>query len=108
MTVKCALFGIIFAAFVTPALAANNVEFYVVQSIASHKCSVKELKLSQYPSEFLPTNTGVKLVGTTSYRTLAAAQAAMKADTILYVGESRAAALVVNRLKADSRAAWLA
>jgi hypothetical protein len=82
MTMKCALFGIILASFVTPALAANNVEFYVVQSIASHKCSIKELKLSQYPSEFLPTDAGMKSVGTTSYRTLAAAKAAMKADTV--------------------------
>ena len=49
---KCALFGIMFASFVTPAFAANNVEFYVVQDITSHKCSIKELKLSQYPSDF--------------------------------------------------------
>jgi hypothetical protein len=52
MTMKCALFGIMFASFVTPAFAANNVEFYVVQNITSHKCSIKELKLSQYPSDF--------------------------------------------------------
>ena len=82
MTMKCALFGIILASFVTPALAGNNVEFYVVRSSASHKCSIKEVKLSQYPSEFLPTNASMKLVRTTSYRTLAAAKAAMKADTI--------------------------
>ena len=79
MTMKCALFGIILASFVTPAFAAN-VEFYVVQNIASHKCSVKEQKLSQYPSGFLPTNASMKLVGTTSYKTWAAAKAAMKAD----------------------------
>jgi hypothetical protein len=71
----------IFALFVTPALAAN-VEFYVVQNIASHKCSVKELKLSQYPSEFLPTNASMKLVGTSSYKTWVAAKAAMKSNTI--------------------------
>lgn len=84
MTVKYVLFGIAFIAFVTPALAAKakNVEFYVVQNVASHKCSIKELKLSQYPSEFLPTNASMKLVGTTSYRSLSAAKAAMKADTI--------------------------
>jgi hypothetical protein len=78
---KYALLGITLASFVTPAFAAN-VEFYVVQNIASHKCSVKELKLSQYPSEFLPTNASMKLVGTASYKTWAAAKAAMKADTI--------------------------
>ena len=81
MTMKYALFGIILASFVTPALAAN-VEFYVVQNITSNKCSIKEQKLSQYPSEFLPTNASMKLVGTTSYKTWAAAKAAMKADTI--------------------------
>ena len=81
MTIKCALFGIILASFVTPAFAAN-VEFYVVQNIASHKCSIKELKLSQYPSEFLPTNASMKLVGTSSYKTWAAAKAAMKSNTI--------------------------
>jgi hypothetical protein len=53
-----------------------------VQNIASHKCSIKELKLSQYPSEFLPTNASMKLVGTSSYKTWAAAKAAMKADAI--------------------------
>jgi len=83
MTMKCALFGIIiFASFVTPALAAGNVEFYVVQNVASHKCSIKEQKLSQYPSEFLPANARMKLVGTSSYKTWAAAKAAMKADAI--------------------------
>jgi hypothetical protein len=81
MTMKCALFGIILASFVTPAFAAN-VEFYVVQNVASHKCSIKEQKLSQYPSEFLPANARMKLVGTSSYKTWAAAKAAMKADAI--------------------------
>jgi hypothetical protein len=76
-----ALLGIILASFVTPALAAN-VEFYVVQNVASHRCSIKEQRLSQYPSEFLPANATMKLVGTTSYKTWAAAKAAMKADTI--------------------------
>jgi hypothetical protein len=81
MTMKCALFGIILASFVTPAFAAD-VEFYVVQNITSNKCSIKEQKLSQYPSAFLPTDASVKLVGTSSYETRAAAEAAMKADTI--------------------------
>jgi len=81
MTMKCALLGILFASFVAPALA-SNVEFYVVQNIASHKCSVKELKLSEYPSEFLPTDAGTKLVGATSYSTLSAAKTAMKADAV--------------------------
>ena len=60
MTIKYARLGIILASFVTPALAAN-VEFYVVQNVASHKCSIKEQKLSRYPSKFLPTNAGMKL-----------------------------------------------
>ena len=81
MTMKCALLGIIHASFVAPALA-SNVEFYVVQNIASHKCSIKEQKLSQYPSAFLPTDASVKLVGTTSYQTQAAAEAGMKADQV--------------------------
>ena len=81
MTMKCAFFGLILASFVTPALAAN-VEFYVVQNTTPHKCSIKELKLSQYPSEFLPTNASMKLVGATSYKTWSAAKAAMKADTV--------------------------
>jgi len=75
MTMMYALFGIILVSLVTPALAAN-VEFYVVQNIASGKCLIKEQKLSQYPSAFLPTDVTVKLVGTTSYETQAAAEAA--------------------------------
>jgi hypothetical protein len=66
----------------TPSISATDVEFYVVQNISSNKCSIKEQKLSQYPSAFLPTDASVKLVGTTSYETRAAAEAAMKADTI--------------------------
>jgi hypothetical protein len=50
--------------------------------LGMNECSIKELKLSQYPSEFLPTTAGMKVVGTTSYKTWAAAKAAMKADTI--------------------------
>jgi hypothetical protein len=41
MTMIHALFGIILVSLVTPALAAN-VEFYVVQNIASGKCLIKE------------------------------------------------------------------
>jgi hypothetical protein len=81
MTMMYALFGIILVSLVTPALAAN-VEFYVVQNIASGKCLIKEQKLSQYPSAFLPTDATVKLVGTTSYETQAAAEAGMKADKV--------------------------
>jgi hypothetical protein len=80
MTMKHVLFGIILASLVTPALAAN-VEFYVVKYTTSNKCAVKEQKLSKYPSAFLPTNAKTKLVGTTSYKTLAAAKTAMKADS---------------------------
>jgi hypothetical protein len=81
MTMMYALFGIILVSLVTPALAAN-VEFYVVQNIASGKCLIKEQKLSPYPSAFLPTDATVKLVGTTSYETQAAAEAGMKADKV--------------------------
>ena len=81
MTMMYALFGIILVSLVTPALAAN-VEFYVVQNIASGKCLIKEQKLSQYPSAFLPTDATVKLVGTTSYETQAAAEAGMKAERL--------------------------
>jgi len=81
MTMMYALFGIILVSLVTPALAAN-VEFYVVQNIASGKCLIKEQKLSQYPSAFLPTDATVKLVGTTAYETQAAAEAGMKADKV--------------------------
>lgn len=81
MITKYVLFGIILVSLVTPALAAN-VEFYVVQNIASGKCLIKEQQLSQYPSAFLPTNAAVKLVGTTSYKTQTAAEAGMKAEKV--------------------------
>jgi hypothetical protein len=90
---KCALFGIILALFVTPALAAN-VEFYVVQNVASHKCSIKELKSSQYPSEFLPTNASMNLVGTSSYKDLGCGQGRNEGRCDLYVEASRELALL--------------
>ena len=71
MSIKYALCGVALAALVTPALAAN--EFYVVQDTASKKCSIVEQK---------PTVATLTLVGTTSYKTQAEAETAMKADKI--------------------------
>ena len=71
MSMKYALCGVVLAALVTPALAAN--EFYVVQDTASKKCSIAEQK---------PTVATSTLVGTAAYKTQAEAETAMKADKI--------------------------
>ena len=42
MNMKCALCAILLAAFVTPALAAN--EFHVAQDTATNKCTIVEQK----------------------------------------------------------------
>jgi len=69
MNMKYALCGIALAALVTPALAAS--EFYVVQDSATKKCSIVDAK---------PTDATMALVGTTAYKTQAAAETAMNAD----------------------------
>jgi hypothetical protein len=71
MNVKYALCGVALAALVTPALAAN--EFYVVQDTATKKCSIVEQK---------PTVATITLVGTTVYKTQAAAEIGMKAEKL--------------------------
>jgi hypothetical protein len=71
MNVKYALCGIVFAALVTPALAAG--QFYVVQDTTTLKCSVVEQK---------PTLATSKLVGTTVYKTEAEAQIGLNADKV--------------------------
>jgi hypothetical protein len=71
MTMKYALCGVVLAALVTPALAAN--EFYVVQDSATKKCSIVEQK---------PTVATVTLVGTAVYKTQAEAAIGMKAEKI--------------------------
>jgi hypothetical protein len=81
MTMKYALPAIALATLAMPALAAD-VEFYVVQNIATNKCSVMEQKLSRYPSAFLPTDANTKLIGTASYKTQAEAETSMKADKV--------------------------
>jgi hypothetical protein len=70
MNIKYALCGVALAAFVTPALAAN--EFYVVQDTVSKKCSIVELK---------PTVATSTVVGTV-YKTQSEAEIAMKAATL--------------------------
>ncbi len=69
MNIKYALCGVALAALVTPALAAG--QFYVVQDTATKKCSIVEAK---------PTDSSMALVGTTSYKTQAAAETGMNAD----------------------------
>jgi hypothetical protein len=67
MKIKYALCGILLAAFVTPALAANK--FYVVRDKASKECSVVEEK---------PTQATMKQVGM-AHKTQEKAEKAMKA-----------------------------
>jgi hypothetical protein len=69
MNMKYALCGIVFAALVTPALAAG--QFYVVQDTTTMKCSVVEEK---------PTIATSKLVGTTVYKSEAEARIGLSAD----------------------------
>jgi hypothetical protein len=70
MMLKYALCGIALAAFVTPALAAN--EFYVVQDTTTKGCSIVGQK---------PTVGTMTVVGT-AYDTQAKAEQAMKANKI--------------------------
>ena len=67
MTIKYALCGILLAAFVTPALAANK--FYVVRDKATKECSIVEQK---------PTDATMKQVGM-AHKTQDKAEKAMKA-----------------------------
>jgi accessory gene regulator protein AgrB len=70
MKMKYALCGIVLAAFVTPALAANK--FYVVRDTTTKECSIVEQK---------PTVATMKLVGT-AHKTQAKAEKAMKVAKI--------------------------
>jgi hypothetical protein len=70
MMMKYALCGIVLAALVTPALAANK--FYVVRDTTTKECSVVEQK---------PTVATVKLVGM-SHNSQAKAEKAMKVAKI--------------------------
>jgi hypothetical protein len=67
MNMKYALWGIAFAALVTPALAAN--EFHVVQDATSKKCTIVEQK---------PTAANMTVVSTAVYKTQAEAEAGLK------------------------------
>ena len=67
MNMKYAFCAIALAAFVTPALAAN--EFHVVQDIATKKCTIMEQK---------PTAATMTVVSTTVYKTQDEAQAGLK------------------------------
>ena len=69
MNIKYVICGVALAAFVTPALAAS--QFYVVQDTATKECSIVEAK---------PTSATMALVGTTVYKTQAAAEIGMNAD----------------------------
>ena len=71
MIMKYAFCAVALAAFVTPALAAN--EFFVVQDTATLKCSIVGQK---------PTVANIKLVGTTVYKTQAEAQVGLDADKV--------------------------
>ncbi len=68
--IKYALCGIVLAAFVTPAFAANK--FYVVRDTTTKECSIVEQK---------PTAATVKLVST-AHKTQAKAEKAMKVAKI--------------------------
>ena len=68
MMIKYALCGIVLAAFVTPALAANK--FYVVRDTTTKECSIVEQK---------PTEATMKRVGMV-HKSQAKAEAAMKAS----------------------------
>jgi hypothetical protein len=68
MMIKYALCGIVLAAFVTPALAANK--FYVVRNTTTKECSIVEQK---------PTEATMKRVGMV-HKSQAKAEAAMKAS----------------------------
>jgi hypothetical protein len=65
MKIKYAICGILLAAFVTPALAANK--FYVVRDAATKECSIVEEK---------PTESTMKVVGM-AHKTQAKAEKAM-------------------------------
>ena len=68
--IKYALCGIVLAAFVTPALAANK--FYVVRDTTTKECSIVEQK---------PTGATMKMVGTV-HKSQAKAEKAMKVAKI--------------------------
>jgi hypothetical protein len=68
--IKFTLCGIVLAALVTPALAANK--FYVVRDSTTMECSIVGQK---------PTVAALKLVGT-AYKTEARAEKAMQASEI--------------------------
>ena len=70
MMIKYALCGIVLAALVTPALAANK--FYVVRDTTTKECSIVEQK---------PTVATMKLVGS-AHNTQAKAEKAIKVAKI--------------------------
>ena len=68
MKMKLITAAILVAAFAMPAFAAN--EYYVVQDTVTKKCSIVEAE---------PTISTIKVVGE-AHKTMAEAEAAMKAD----------------------------
>jgi len=65
---KALIGAVLIAAFVTPALAAD--EFYVVQDVKTKKCTIVDKKPT--------TTTEMTVVGTTVYKTRTEAESGMK------------------------------
>ena len=65
---KAILGAVLIAAFVTPALAAD--EFYVVQDVKTKKCTIVDKKPA--------TTTEMTVVGTTVFKTRSEAETGMK------------------------------